>query len=163
MTKLPKGFGIPKMGVGVHQADLSTEIRRSFGTLEDPHGASPVDHRSIEQPSAIRPLQMKVNEIKVIFCLLRRQHVVNHCMNHREQAVTKTGLVIQGVQKVSHRFRIFKVHIAWNDTIHQQVLSKIGQNVFGLRLQETAQDGLTDPAKSRSQTHEHLIVQGDRP
>ncbi len=163
MTKLPERFGIAKVCMGVHQPDLTPEIGGRFSALEDPHGSPAIDHRPIEQPRPIGALEVRFNEIKVLLGLLRRQHVVDHRMNHRKQAIAETGFMIQRVQQISHGLGILEIDVARDHPIDQKVLSKISQNLFGFNFQKTGQHGLPNATERGGEADQDLVVQGHGP
>ena len=114
--------------------EAATQRVKPAGALEDPHGSPAIDHRPIEQPRPIGALEVRFNEIKVLLGLLRRQHVVDHGMNHRKQAVAKTGFMIQRMQQIGHSLGILEIDVARDHPIDQKVLSKISQNFFGFNF-----------------------------
>jgi hypothetical protein len=90
------------MRVHVHQPDLAPEERRTLGALEEAHRSAVIRHRPVEQPHAVRPAQMRVDELQMVAGLLRRQQVFQDRVNHCERAVAHAGSRVARVQQMAH-------------------------------------------------------------
>ncbi len=116
---------VTQMRVGVHQADLATKERSALGTLKNALRAAVVRHRPVEQAHAICSAQVGADQTEVRAGLLRREHVLENCMDHGQCAVPYTGHLILRMQDVAHPTALFEVRVAGQYAIHDEQPLKI--------------------------------------
>ena len=92
-----------------------------------------------------------------------RQHVIDDGMNHRQQAISQTGLVILRMQKIGDRLWIFKIGVTGDHAVHHQITPEIGQHFRGFALETVFECAPIHPFKGARKGHQRLIVQGHGP
>ena len=64
-------FGIAKVGVRVHDPDLTTEEGARLGTLEDLHRTAVISGGTVEQSRPIGAEQVRIDDLQVFARLTR--------------------------------------------------------------------------------------------
>src|SRR5664280_1947112 len=66
-------LAIAQVGVGIHQADLPTPESCCLRTLEDHHRTATIGRRLVEQPGAVGPPEVSVEQVEMVARLLKSE------------------------------------------------------------------------------------------
>ena len=156
-------LGIAQVGVGVHDADFASEKSAGLGALEQLLGAAAVRQWAVEQARSVGAEQVVLDQTKVRARLLRAEHVFEHGMHHRQQAVANAGEAVAGVQQHLRWLAGWKQRIARDHAARHQKALKIGSHLRRFGFQRGGDLGAPDAAQGARQQAENLVVQGHRP
>ena len=164
LAQMGQHLGVAQVGMHVHHADLAAEEGAGLGALEQLLRPATVGQRAIKQAGTVGARQMRTDEGQMGACLRRGEHVLQHRVHHRQQAVAHAGQGVGGVQKQLGRRVVFgEQRVTGDDAVLHQQAQESGPHLDGLGLQRRGGIGAADQMQRAGQLVQHLGVQGHRP
>ena len=163
LAQVGQHLGVTQVGMHVHHADLAAKEGAGFSALEQLLRPAAIRQRAVEQTGAVGAAQVGADQGQMGLGLLNAEHVFEHRVHHRQQAVVHAGQGVAGVQQ-QLRWRVLgEQRIAGDHAVlHQQAL-EVGAHGQRLGLQRRGVCSAAELAQRAGQLRQHLGMQGDRP